>query len=85
MFWLLSSILINKNVSKIADDYYYMVLKGTADKTFIANVIKGNINGNVCEIPHINIKLNVDGKVIDCIYKPTKNLNEFEIVIYYRK
>jgi len=85
MFWLLSSIIINKNVSKIADGYYYMVLKGTSDKMFIVNVIKGNVNDNNCEIPHMNIKLSVDGKVIDCIYKPTKNLNEFEIVIYYRK
>ncbi len=85
MFWLLGSMIINKNVSKIAEGYYYMVLKGTANKMFIANVIKGNINGNACEIPQMSIKLNVDGKVIDCIYKPTKNLNEFEIVIYYRK
>ncbi len=85
MLWLLSSIIINKNVSKIADGYYYMVFKGTASKMFIANVMKGNINDNACEIPNMNIKLNVNGKIVDCIYKPTKNLNEFEIVIYYRK
>ncbi|MEO0223553.1 MAG: hypothetical protein ABIL76_00480 [candidate division WOR-3 bacterium] len=85
MFWLISSIIINKSVSKVADGYYYMILKGTSDRFFVANVMKGDINGNTCEIPYMNIKLNVDGKIIDCIYKPTQNLNEFEVVIHYRK
>ncbi len=78
-------MIVDKNIAKIADGYYTLTIKGKADGVYVANVLRGKASGNSCEIPLMNLKFDVEGTVQECIYKPTNNLNEFKVVIKYRK
>ncbi|MEO0203003.1 MAG: hypothetical protein ABIL37_04695 [candidate division WOR-3 bacterium] len=85
MFWLINMMIIDKSEIRIAEGYYTMTIRGKSESIYVANVIKGNVNKNVCEIPLLNLKFGVEGIIQECIYKPTNNLNEFKVVIKYRK
>ncbi len=85
MLWLIGTILMSKETFKITDDYYKITFKGKAENVYVANVIKGEVKYDTCKIPIMNILVNTDGKIEECIYKPTKKINEFEVVIYYRR
>lgn len=85
MLWLLGMVILEKVNNKIVDGYYSLEIRGMSEHNYIVNAIKGNVNGNTCEIPLLNFKYQVEGLIEECLYKPTKNLNEFKIVIYYKK
>ncbi len=85
MLWLIGTILMNKEIFKVADDYYRMTFKGKAESVYVVNVMRGDVKGNTCEIPIMNLIFSAEGKIEECIYKPTKSINEFEVVIYYRR
>ncbi|MCS7245203.1 MAG: hypothetical protein N2504_03535 [candidate division WOR-3 bacterium] len=85
MVWLVGMLILEKVNNKIADGYHSLEIRGISKGNYVANAIMGNINYNTCEIPLLNFKFQVDGLIKECIYKPTKNLNEFKIVIYYKK
>lgn len=85
MIWLAGMLILEKVNNRIADDYYALEIRGISNNNYIANSMMGNISNNTCEIPFLNFKFQVEGLVEECIYKPTKNLNEFKIVIYYKK